>query len=168
MIKNYTGRCIFLGMGVARCNRIEMMTFSKGVAVEMSSNLAERAGPALPPLSGVMIGKMMMQNLPSAVVAHALDPQPGDVIIDLCAAPGGKTGHVASLVRSKKDGVTMETIVVACDKSRKKMVAARKFFDEMGASFITPVAWDSCACVVRDGSKYKSVREVSGKSESTD
>ena len=171
MIKNYTGRCIFLGMGVARCNRTEMMTFSKGVAVEMSSNPAERAGPSLPPLSGVMTGKMMMQNLPSAVVAHALDPQPGEVIIDLCAAPGGKTSHIASLVRSKEQqglaASTMETILVACDKSRKKMVAARKFFDEMGATFITPLAWDSCACVVRDGSKYKSVREVSGKREST-
>jgi 16S rRNA C967 or C1407 C5-methylase (RsmB/RsmF family) len=96
----------------------------------------------------------MMQNVPSAVVAHALDPQPGEVIIDLCSAPGGKASHVASIVRNK-------AIVIACDKSRKKMVATRKFFDEMGATCIIPLAWDSTACVVQDGSAYRSVHEVS-------
>jgi len=28
------------------------------------------------------------QNLPSIVCVHVLDPQPGDVILDMCAAPG--------------------------------------------------------------------------------
>jgi 16S rRNA C967 or C1407 C5-methylase (RsmB/RsmF family) len=41
---------------------------------------------------------MMLQNLPSILVAHALNPQPRDIILDMCAAPGGKTAHLASLV----------------------------------------------------------------------
>jgi len=130
-----------------------MFTTSRGVAVEMSCHPAERAGPALPPLSGVMTDKFMMQNLPSIVVARAMDPQPGDVIIDLCSAPGGKTSHLASLVHN-------DAIVVACDKSRKKMVTARKYFDDLGAACIIPLAWDSTACVVRDGSSFRSVEEV--------
>lgn len=154
VLVNYTGRCIFLGIGVTRCSRREMFTKSRGVAVEMSCHPVDRAGPVLLPLSNVMTDKFMMQNLPSIVVAHVLDPQPGEVIIDLCSAPGGKTSHVASLVRNN-------ATIVACDKSRKKMVAARKLFDERGATCITPLVWSSTACVVRDGSNYKSVYEVS-------
>lgn len=154
MLKLYNGTCIFLGMGITRCNRAEMFTAVRGVAVEMPSRPAERAGPVLPPLSGVMPGKFMMQNVPSIVVAHALDPQPGDVIIDLCCAPGGKTSHVASLVNNK-------ATIVACDKSRTKMVAARTQFEQAGATCITPLTWDSTSCVVRDGSNFKSIDEVS-------
>lgn len=42
-----------------------------------------------------------MQNLPSAVVTHVLDPQPGERILDLCAAPGGKTTHIAALMHDQ-------------------------------------------------------------------
>jgi len=28
------------------------------------------------------------QNLPSIVCVHVLDPQPGDTVLDMCAAPG--------------------------------------------------------------------------------
>lgn len=153
LLINYTGQCIFLGLGVARRSRTEMFTNNKGVAVEMSCCPEQRAGPALPPLSGIMSGKFMMQNLPSILVAHVLDPQPGDVIIDLCSAPGGKTSHVASLVKNN-------ATIVACDKSRRKMVSAHKLFEELGATCITPLAWDSTCCVVRDGSERKSVEEV--------
>lgn len=43
-------------------------------------------------------------NLPSAVVSHVLDPQPGEKVLDLCAAPGGKSDtHCSTDVRSGED-----------------------------------------------------------------
>ena len=39
-----------------------------------------------------------MQDQASAFVVGALDPQPGDRVLDVCAAPGGKAAHVACLV----------------------------------------------------------------------
>lgn len=42
-----------------------------------------------------------LQNLPSTVVAHVLNPQPGEKILDLCAAPGGKTTHIAALMQDQ-------------------------------------------------------------------
>jgi 16S rRNA (cytosine967-C5)-methyltransferase len=41
----------------------------------------------------------MAQSRASQMVAHALDPQPGERIIDLTAAPGAKTTHLAALSR---------------------------------------------------------------------
>src|SRR2546426_1787868 len=40
-------------------------------------------------------GVLTVQDLGAMVVTHLLDPQPGETIIDACAAPGGKTTHIA-------------------------------------------------------------------------
>jgi 16S rRNA C967 or C1407 C5-methylase (RsmB/RsmF family) len=42
---------------------------------------------------------MYIQNLPSMVVPHVLDPQEGERVLDMCASPGGKTTHVATLMK---------------------------------------------------------------------
>ncbi|GAB5573328.1 tRNA (cytosine(72)-C(5))-methyltransferase NSUN6 isoform X1 [Prionailurus iriomotensis] len=54
-----------------------------------------------PSFDNVLPNYLFLQNLPSAVVTHVLDPQPGEKILDLCAAPGGKTTHIAALMRDQ-------------------------------------------------------------------
>ncbi|KAI8021058.1 putative methyltransferase NSUN6 [Camellia lanceoleosa] len=51
---------------------------------------------------------------PSIITAHALDPQQGDRILDMCAAPGGKTTAIAILMKDKGE-------VVAVDRSHNKV-----------------------------------------------
>lgn len=46
----------------------------------------------------VASGELHPQSLASQQVATFLDPKPGERILDMCAAPGGKTTHVASLL----------------------------------------------------------------------
>ena len=43
-------------------------------------------------------GWFSVQDISSMTVAHAADPKKGDYIIDVCAAPGGKSSHLAELL----------------------------------------------------------------------
>ena len=49
----------------------------------------------------VLRGQAMLQNLPSLTVAHVLAPQPGQRVLDMCAAPGGKTTAIALLMQDR-------------------------------------------------------------------
>ncbi|MBR8830886.1 MAG: Ribosomal RNA small subunit methyltransferase B [Chroococcopsis gigantea SAG 12.99] len=49
-------------------------------------------------LPGFSEGLYTIQDSSAQLVGHLLDPQPRETIIDACAAPGGKTCHIAELM----------------------------------------------------------------------
>jgi 16S rRNA (cytosine967-C5)-methyltransferase len=53
-------------------------------------------------------GHFMPQSLSSQGIARLVDPQPGERVLDLCAAPGGKTTHLAALMRDRGEIVSVE------------------------------------------------------------
>lgn len=56
-------------------------------------------GPSAPAgLPGFREGWFAVQDQASAFVVHALDPGPGERVLDACAAPGGKACHIACRV----------------------------------------------------------------------
>ena len=63
-------------------------------------------------LSGYQEGLFQVQGEASQLVGYLLDPQPGEKILDACAAPGGKTTHIAELMDDKGQ-------VTATDRSPK-------------------------------------------------
>lgn len=48
-------------------------------------------------LPGFDAGLVSVQDAAAQFAGHLLDPQPGERILDACAAPGGKTGHLLEL-----------------------------------------------------------------------
>jgi len=71
-------------------------------------------------------GAVLIQNAASWLPVLALDPQPGEAILDVCAAPGGKTSHLAALTDNK-------ATIVANDNSRSRLMKLRAMSVRMAA-----------------------------------
>ncbi|NET72681.1 MAG: 16S rRNA (cytosine(967)-C(5))-methyltransferase RsmB, partial [Sphaerospermopsis sp. SIO1G2] len=69
---------------------------------------------AIQNLPGFNDGWWCVQDSSAQLVSHLLAPQPGEVIIDVCAAPGGKTTHIAELIGD-------EGKIYACDKTASRL-----------------------------------------------
>lgn len=74
---------------------------------------------ALTNLPGYSEGWWSVQDASAQLVGLLLDPQPGETVLDVCAAPGGKATQMAEIVGS-------EGTVWACDRapSRLKKITA--------------------------------------------
>ena len=72
-------------------------------------------------------GSFMPQSRASMMVARLLAPRPGERVLDLCAAPGGKTTHLAALMGG--DGE-----LVAVERHPGRADALRRTAARMGAT----------------------------------
>jgi len=85
-------------------------------------------------------GHVMPQSRASMVVARTLDPQPGERVLDLCAAPGGKTTHLAALMQAEGELTAVE---VHPGRAR----ALKETCELMGAGHVTVENVDARAFV---------------------
>ncbi|MGZ8582698.1 MAG: 16S rRNA (cytosine(967)-C(5))-methyltransferase RsmB [Actinomycetota bacterium] len=92
-------------------------------------------------LPGYDEGWFAVQDQASAFVVRALDPQPGERILDACAAPGGKTTYVAALVGDAG-------LVVGADRHAGRVGLIRRSADRLGVHLFT-LAQDATAPALR-------------------
>lgn len=81
-------------------------------------------------------GNLTIQDESSMLVARALNPQPGEMILDACAAPGGKSTHIAE--RMQGSG-----IVHSLDLHEHKVKLIKQQADRLGLNNIQAEALDS-------------------------
>lgn len=75
---------------------------------------------------------LYVQNLSSMVPPMVLAPKPGERVLDLCAAPGGKTLHMAAIMRGEGGLVAVEAV-------RSRFFKLRENLRQHGASFVQTV-----------------------------
>jgi 16S rRNA (cytosine967-C5)-methyltransferase len=76
-------------------------------------------------LPGFADGRFAVQDQASSFVVDALDPQPGERVLDVCAAPGGKAGHVACRI-------TPDGVLVAADSRPARAGLVRATLERLG------------------------------------
>ncbi len=81
-------------------------------------------------------GLFSIQDESSMLVAEKLNPQHGDVVVDMCAAPGGKTMAIAE--RMNNTGT-----VIACDIYRRKLDIVDKEAERLGVTNVQTRSWDA-------------------------
>lgn len=104
-------RSVFVGNGVLLARRSVLIATRRGDNAGVGVDLNEPVF-RMSSLNGVLPDLCFAQTVPSCVVGHMLDPQPGETVLDMCAAPGGKTTHIAALMRNRG-------VVVALDRPNK-------------------------------------------------
>ncbi|KAM5157750.1 tRNA (cytosine(72)-C(5))-methyltransferase NSUN6 isoform 1-T3 [Mantella aurantiaca] len=110
----FDGAKVFIGNGIAELSRSEIFCANspiKGKGIRMTEPVYSS-----PSFDNMLPGYIFLQNLPSAAVSHVLSPQPGERVLDMCAAPGGKTTHIASLMNDEGEVIAMDKIANKVEK----------------------------------------------------
>ena len=74
-------------------------------------------------------GHFYVQDLGSILVASFLNPRENSSLLDLCAAPGGKTTHLAEIMNNTGE-------IIACDKSQGKIKLIQENAKRLGVKNI--------------------------------
>ncbi|MBF0531540.1 MAG: RsmB/NOP family class I SAM-dependent RNA methyltransferase [Candidatus Omnitrophica bacterium] len=86
-------------------------------------------------------GGFYPQSLSSQWVPIVLDPQPGERVLDLCAAPGSKTTQMAALMQNQGEIVAVEAV-------KGRFYRLKSVVSLLGASIV--------ACRMMDGRRWRS------------
>ena len=81
-------------------------------------------------------GHFYVQDLGSILVSSFLNPRKDSRVLDLCAAPGGKTTHLSELMDNTGE-------IVACDKSKGKINLIKENAQRLGCKNISPMINDA-------------------------
>ncbi|HSL04649.1 MAG TPA: 16S rRNA (cytosine(967)-C(5))-methyltransferase RsmB [Nitrospiraceae bacterium] len=107
---------------------------AKPTSVSPFGILLQEGGP-VPSLPGFHEGAFYVEDEAAQLIPPLLDPQPGDTVLDACAAPGGKSTHVAALMQNKG-------IVYAIDRKETRLDLVQSNCRRLGVQIVVPIVGD--------------------------
>jgi len=81
-------------------------------------------------------GLFQVQDFASYLSVKAADPAPGESVLDLCAAPGGKTATLAQMMKNRGR-------ITSVDYSRNRMASWRTETERLGVKIASPLIGDA-------------------------
>lgn len=91
-------------------------------------------GRAIGDLVSFQKGLFMIQDEAAILASYLLSPEPGQIILDVCAAPGGKSCHMAEMMRDKG-----QVLALDINESRLELIEQNKL--RLGiTSIVTKIA----------------------------
>jgi 16S rRNA (cytosine967-C5)-methyltransferase len=92
-------------------------------------------GGSVPSLPGFHEGAFYVEDEAAQLIPPLLDPQPGDIVLDACAAPGGKSTHLADLMHNKGT-------IYAVDRKGDRLDLLRSNCHRLGVQIVVPIVGD--------------------------
>ena len=140
---NNTSAPLSMRVNTLRTNRdalMEQLT-AAGAQVRASAwvpdGIVLDAHGALDELAALREGLAQVQDESSMLVAHILGAEPGMTVIDACAAPGGKTTHIAQRMENRGR-------ILAFDIYEEKIRRIERNAKRLGISIIEAHLSDAC------------------------
>ena len=96
------------------------------------------SGPPIRQLDSFGAGLVTVQDQSSMLASHALRPKPGQRVLDVCAAPGGKTTHIAQQMENQGS-------ILAWDVHPHRVALIAENAARLGITCITPQAHDAAS-----------------------
>ena len=107
---------------------------AKPTSVSPFGILVEEGG-LVPSLPGFQEGAFYVEDETAQLIPLLLDPQPGDIVLDACAAPGGKSTHLAELMQNKG-------AIYAIDRKGARLDLLRSNCRRLGVQIVVPIVGD--------------------------
>ncbi|MBW4443328.1 MAG: 16S rRNA (cytosine(967)-C(5))-methyltransferase [Plectolyngbya sp. WJT66-NPBG17] len=122
-------------------DQVEAAMLAQNVKVDRIPNLPNAlrlpsGAGAIHNLPGYTEGWWIVQDSSAQFVSYLVDPQPGEIVADACAAPGGKTMHLAELMHDRG-------IVWAIDKTASRLKKLQQNLDRLSLTAIQTLTCDS-------------------------
>lgn len=93
-------------------------------------------GQLVTSLPGFQDGDFYIEDEAAQLIPPLLDPQPGDLVLDACAAPGGKTTHLAELMENRGH-------ILAMDRQKVRLDLLQENCRRLGITIVTAVVGDA-------------------------
>jgi 16S rRNA (cytosine967-C5)-methyltransferase len=81
------------------------------------------------PTAAISRGHCYIQDPSTAIACRILSPRAGEKILDACAAPGGKTGYIARLMKNRGT-------IVACDRDPGRLQILKENMARLGVGIV--------------------------------
>ena len=120
--------------GVSHQSETSILTYRQGVAVEIKSS--STGLPSIMETPWYFTGQIHLQSLPAILTSHILDPKPGETIVDLNCAPGGKTSHICQLTGN-------QARIIGFDRNTRKIEKAKELMQRMSCTNYQLISHDS-------------------------
>ncbi len=132
---------VTLRVNANRLTREELLEKLRPAGIEASPTAVSPVGVVLgkgqevTSLPGFQTGDFYVEDEAAQLIPRILDPQPGETVLDACAAPGGKATHLAELMGDRGR-------IYAVDRKAVRMDLLRQNCGRLGAQSVVPIVGD--------------------------
>ena len=142
LLSNNRPAPLVIRANMLRSSRDTLLSLLEGQGASVRATRYAPAGieilssPGIATLPAFREGRFIVQDESAQLVALVLAPQPGERVLDACAAPGGKATHIAELMGDRGE-------VVALESDRKRIGRIGENSGRLGITIIRPRSGDA-------------------------